>query len=49
MVERTEKSALYEQLARVGKAVSAPARLELLDLLAQAPRTVEALASLTRL
>ena len=49
MVERTEKSALYEQLARVGKAVSAPARLELLDLLAQAPRTVEALAGLTRL
>jgi rhodanese-related sulfurtransferase/DNA-binding transcriptional ArsR family regulator len=49
MVDRTEKAALYEQLARVGKAVSAPARLELLDLLAQAPRTVEALAGLTRM
>lgn len=35
---------MYEQLARVGKAVSAPKRLELLDLLGQGPRTVEALA-----
>lgn len=38
------KDAIYEQLARVGKAVSAPKRLELLDLLCQGPRTVEALA-----
>jgi DNA-binding transcriptional ArsR family regulator len=38
------KDAIYEQLARVGKATSAPARLELLDLLSQGPRTVEALA-----
>lgn len=35
---------MYEQLARIGKAISAPKRLELLDLLAQGPRTVEALA-----
>jgi rhodanese-related sulfurtransferase/DNA-binding transcriptional ArsR family regulator len=41
------KQALYEQLARVGKAVAAPRRLELLDLLAQAPRTVEDLAAQT--
>jgi rhodanese-related sulfurtransferase len=41
---RRYKDALYEQLARVGKAVAAPKRLELLDLLCQAPRTVEALA-----
>jgi rhodanese-related sulfurtransferase/DNA-binding transcriptional ArsR family regulator len=41
---RKFKSAVYEQLARVGKAVSNPARLELLDLLSQGPRTVEALA-----
>lgn len=44
---RTHKDAIYEQLARVGKATSAPRRLELLDLLAQAPRTVESLADLT--
>lgn len=36
--------ALYEQLARIGKAVASPPRLELLDLLCQGPRTVEALA-----
>ena len=35
---------MYEQLARIGKAASAPVRLELMDLLAQGPRTVEALA-----
>src|SRR5688572_28302254 len=35
---------MYEQLARLGKAVAAPKRLELLDLLCQGPRTVEALA-----
>jgi rhodanese-related sulfurtransferase len=41
---RRFKDAIYEQFARVGKAVSAPKRLELLDLLSQGPRTVEALA-----
>jgi rhodanese-related sulfurtransferase len=38
------KKNLYEQLARLGKAVGSPARLELLDLLCQGPRTVESLA-----
>ena len=38
------EDSIYEQLARLGKAVSAPKRIELLDLLSQAPRTVEALA-----
>lgn len=38
------KKELYEQLARLGKAVASPARLELIDLLCQGPRTVEALA-----
>lgn len=47
MVDRVHKDALYEQLARVGKAISAPRRLELLDLLGQAPRTVEGLAEQT--
>jgi rhodanese-related sulfurtransferase/DNA-binding transcriptional ArsR family regulator len=41
---RRFKDAIYEQLARVGKALSAPKRLELLELLSQGPRTVEGLA-----
>jgi rhodanese-related sulfurtransferase/DNA-binding transcriptional ArsR family regulator len=41
---RKFKNAVYEQLARIGKAASSPRRLELLDLLCQAPRTVESLA-----
>jgi rhodanese-related sulfurtransferase/DNA-binding transcriptional ArsR family regulator len=41
---RAFKDAIYEQFARVGKAVSSPRRLELLDLLCQGPRTVEVLA-----
>lgn len=40
------KPALYGQLTRIAKALASPARLELLDLLAQAPRTVETLARL---
>lgn len=44
---RQFKDAIYEQLARVGKAVASPTRLELLDLLCQGPRTVEALARQT--
>jgi len=39
------KTAIYEQIARIGKATSSPARLEALDLLSQGPRTVEAIAS----
>lgn len=35
---------MYEQIARVGKAVASPHRLELLDLLSQGARTVESLA-----
>lgn len=41
---RQFKDRIYEQFARLGRAVSAPKRLELLDLLCQSPRTVEALA-----
>ncbi len=41
---RRFKDAVYGQLARLGKALAAPKRLELLDLLCQGPRTVEALA-----
>ena len=42
--ERARKIALYEQFARVGKALANPARLELLDLLAQGECSVEDLA-----
>jgi rhodanese-related sulfurtransferase/predicted transcriptional regulator len=38
------KAALFESIALMGKAFASPRRLELLDLLAQGPRTVEALA-----
>lgn len=38
------KNAIYEQFARIGNAVGSPRRLELLDLLCQGPRTVEALS-----
>ena len=40
---RAFKDAIYEQFARIGKAVSSPKRLELLDLLCQGERTVEVL------
>jgi DNA-binding transcriptional ArsR family regulator len=36
---------MYEQLARIGKAVANPRRLELLGLLCEGPRTVDALAT----
>jgi rhodanese-related sulfurtransferase/DNA-binding transcriptional ArsR family regulator len=42
--KRVFKDRVYEQLARIGKAVASPQRLELLDLLSQGPRTVENLA-----
>lgn len=45
MNKRTLKDLLYEQVARIGKAVSSPKRLELMELLAQGEKTVEALAS----
>lgn len=41
---RRFKDATYRQIAEVGRAVTSPRRLELLELLAQGPRTVEALA-----
>ncbi len=40
---------LHEQLARLTKALAAPKRLELLDVLTQGPRTVERLARQTSL
>src|SRR3954471_3063954 len=44
MADRARKDALFEAIALMGKAFASPVRLELLDLLAQAPRRVEELA-----
>ncbi len=44
MNKRQLKDLLYEQVARIGKAVSSPKRLELLELLAQGEKSVEHLA-----
>jgi DNA-binding transcriptional ArsR family regulator len=41
---RATKTALFEAIALMGKGFASPVRLELLDLLAQAPRTVQELA-----
>ncbi|MFE3450328.1 ArsR/SmtB family transcription factor [Nonomuraea sp. NPDC059194] len=44
MSDRGRKSQLYEQFARLGKALANPLRLELIDVLAQGERSVEDLA-----
>lgn len=44
---RRFKTAIYEQFARVSKALGSGHRVELVELLTQGPRTVEALARLT--
>jgi rhodanese-related sulfurtransferase/DNA-binding MarR family transcriptional regulator len=41
---REFKDHLFEQFARIGKALSSPRRLEIVDLLAQGERTVEEIA-----
>ena len=46
---RLFKDAIYEQFSRIGKAVSSPNRLELLDILCQGERNVETLAKETGL
>jgi len=43
------KGAVYEQVARIGKAVCSPQRLEMLGVLSQSPRSVESLAEETAL
>lgn len=44
MGSRAEKDALFDAIAVMGKAFASPRRLELVDLLAQAPHTVDELA-----
>jgi len=46
---RRFKDEIYDQFSRIGKAVSSPKRLELLDILCQGERTVEILARETSL
>ena len=46
---REFKDAIYEQFSRIGKAVSSPKRLELLDLICQGEKTVETLSRETGL
>lgn len=45
----TPKQSLFEQLARIAAALGSPARLDLLEILAQGERSVDQLASLTGL
>src|SRR3989337_997430 len=42
--DRVFKNSIYEQFARIGKALASPRRLELLDLICQSEKTVETLA-----
>jgi len=49
MGDRAAKGALFDQFARVSKAMASGKRLELLDLLAQGERTVESLARASEL
>jgi rhodanese-related sulfurtransferase/DNA-binding transcriptional ArsR family regulator len=44
MADRAAKQALFDEFARVGKALASGRRIELLDVLANGERTVEALA-----
>ena len=47
--KRAFKRELFEQFARIGKAMASSVRIELLDLLSQTERTVEQLADLTEM
>lgn len=45
MNNRTLKDLLYEQVSRVGKALSSPKRLEILEMLAQGEKAVETISA----
>ena len=44
-MRRNQKNRLYQEFARVAQALASPARIEVLDLLAQGEKTVEAIAA----
>lgn len=46
MKNSISKTELYEQVARIGKALASPKRLEMIELLTQSEKSVEALAGL---
>ncbi|MGM0940787.1 MAG: ArsR/SmtB family transcription factor [Bacillota bacterium] len=45
--ERNLKNLLYQEFARIGKSLTSPKRLEILDILSQGPKSVEALSKAT--
>lgn len=45
--ERNLKDLLYQEFSRIGKSLSSPKRLEILDILSQGPKSVEALSKAT--
>src|SRR3989338_2255593 len=47
--DRQFKNEIYDQIARIGKAIAAPKRIEILDLLCQGPCSVELLANKTEI
>lgn len=49
MARAQVKDQLYDQFSRIGRAISSPARLEILDLLSQGEKTVEQVAEQARL
>ncbi|MFC7322473.1 ArsR/SmtB family transcription factor [Halobacillus campisalis] len=49
MDPRSFKDKIYNEFTRIGKVLSSPKRLELLDLLSQSPKSVETLSKETRM
>jgi len=47
IIERKWRDQLYQEFARIGKCLSSPKRLELIDLLSQGPKSVDQLAKMT--
>lgn len=47
MNERELKDELYKEFTRIGKCLSSPKRLEILDVLTQGPKSVEAISKIT--
>ncbi|AMM91717.1 metalloregulator ArsR/SmtB family transcription factor [Peribacillus simplex] len=47
--DRNLKDLLYQEFARIGKSLSSPKRLEILDILSHGPKSVEALSKATNM